>query len=119
MMRNLFLVSTASFWLLVGGFWLLSVLAPSLETQTPADAPRAYSLAQVAAHNSPADCWMAIHGKVYDLSAYLPKHPSRPDLIEIWCGKDASDAYATKTRGRSHSAAADQLLQQYFIAGQK
>lgn len=44
---------------------------------------------------------LAINGQVYDLSAYLPEHPSKPDIILPWCGKEASEAYRTKTRGRA------------------
>ena len=53
---------------------------------------------------------MAIRGGVYDLSAYLPEHPSRPVLIEPWCGKEATEAYNTKTKGRPHAPFADELL---------
>ncbi|WP_204282235.1 cytochrome b5-like heme/steroid binding domain-containing protein [Serratia marcescens] len=38
-----------------------------------------FTLEQVAEHHSPDDCWMAIHGKVYDLTPYVPNHPG-PDL---------------------------------------
>ncbi len=58
---------------------------------------------------------MAIRGSVYDLATYLPSHPSRPQAIEPWCGKDATDAYNTKTKGRQHSNRADILLLKYRI----
>ena len=31
--------------------------------------------ADVAAHSSPYDCWVAYQGKVYDITAYVPNHP--------------------------------------------
>lgn len=58
---------------------------------------------------------MAIDGSIYDLTPYLPDHPSKPSIILPWCGKDASEAYRTKTKGRSHSPEADQLLVNYRI----
>ncbi len=58
---------------------------------------------------------MAIRGQVHDLGAYLPEHPSRPDIVLPWCGKEATEAYETKTRGRRHSAAADAMLASYRI----
>jgi len=58
---------------------------------------------------------MIIAGEVYDFSAYLPKHPSNPRYVLPWCGKEASEAYRTKTTGRSHSSRADQLLPAYRI----
>ncbi|MCK7475141.1 MAG: hypothetical protein MZV49_20135 [Rhodopseudomonas palustris] len=74
-----------------------------------------FGAAELAQHATPQSCWMAINGAVYDITAYLPDHPSRPQIIEAWCGKEASDAYATKTRGRPHSREADQLLPKYRI----
>ena len=64
---------------------------------------------------SPDNCWMAIRGTVYDLSAYLPRHPSPPEIVLPWCGKEATEAYDTKTKGRPHSAYADELLAKYRI----
>jgi cytochrome b involved in lipid metabolism len=58
---------------------------------------------------------MAIRGSVYNLTAYLPDHPSRPSIIEPWCGKEASDAYNTKIKARAHSAEADALVTKYKI----
>jgi cytochrome b involved in lipid metabolism len=52
---------------------------------------------------------------VYDLTAYLPEHPSTPSVIVPWCGREASEVYRTKTRGRPHSPEADQLLSRYRI----
>jgi cytochrome b involved in lipid metabolism len=114
-MGKLYTVSTASFWLLVGALWLFGLSAPRTLAEADAAAEKSYTLADVAAHAKPTDCWMAIHGKVYDLTAYLPDHPSRPEIIEAWCGKEASQAYDTKTKGRPHSKAADRLLEGYLI----
>jgi hypothetical protein len=123
-MKALFLLSTALFWLAVAAFgW---------SGRTPADAPagepasgipaaasapgeRRYTLAEVARHATAADCWMAIDGGVYDFSAYLPLHPSAPELIEPWCGREASEAYRTKTRGRPHSQRATALMADYRV----
>ncbi len=81
----------------------------------PQDGSALYTLAEVARHASQDDCWMIIAGEVYDFSAYLPKHPSNPRYVLPWCGKEASEAYRTKTTGRSHSSRADQLLPAYRI----
>ena len=117
-MRKFYIASTAAFWFLVGGLWLASLSAPKTLAET-AGGTKSYSLAEVAAHASPRDCWMAIHGKVYDITSYLPDHPSRPEVIEVWCGKDGSQAYDTKTKGRRHSESADQLLQGFSIGDLK
>jgi cytochrome b involved in lipid metabolism len=49
------------------------------------------------------------------VTTYLPDHPSRPDVMEAWTGKEGSDAYETKTKGRRHSETADRMLDGYFI----
>ena len=58
---------------------------------------------------------MAIDGVVYDFTAYLPEHPSAPAVIVAWCGREASEAYHTKTRGRPHSSYADRLMPEYRV----
>lgn len=33
------------------------------------------TLEELGKHNTSADCWIAIHGNVYDVTAFLPEHP--------------------------------------------
>ena len=54
------------------------VLAPSQEpapSVAAADGPSGITLAQVAENNTPESCWLAIAGKVYDLTSFAPSHP--------------------------------------------
>lgn len=116
-MRQLFILATVSFWLAVLGLaashaWLPAETGQPLETA----ADQHHSLAEVARHESAEDCWMAIKGEVYDLSGYLPEHPSDPEEILAWCGREGTQAYLTKGKSRAHSARADSLLAKYRIA---
>lgn len=117
MMKKLFMSSTLLFWLAVAGFWLAAALAPAPVSRPAVAAPaeKHYSPQDVARHATPGDCWMSINGQVYDFTPYLPGHPADPAVIQPWCGKDASEAYRTKTRGRPHSPYADSLLPKYRI----
>jgi|UniRef100_Q07P44 cytochrome b involved in lipid metabolism len=116
MMRRLFVVTTTAFWMAVAAFWIGSLSSPiAQQPAAPATTDRAISAAELAQHATPETCWMAIRGGVYDLAAYLPDHPSRPQIIEPWCGKEATEAYATKTKGRAHTREADELLPKYRI----
>jgi len=115
MTRKLYLASTATFWLAVVGFWVGSLWLPDPQANAANAAERRIALAEVARHATSSDCWMAIRGAVYDFSAYLPQHPTRPDIIVPWCGKEATEAYNTKTKGRPHSPYADELLAKYRI----
>ncbi|CAL1138934.1 unnamed protein product [Cladocopium goreaui] len=47
-------------------------------------------LSEVNRHCIPEDCWVALNGKVYDLSEFMDRHPSGPTTIVAWAGKDAS-----------------------------
>ena len=114
-MRKLYIAATAVFWAMVLTFWVGSVWSPRAEQPSVGSANRAISAAELARHALPETCWMAIRGSVYDLGAYLPDHPSRPQVIEPWCGKDATEAYNTKTKGRPHSGNADEMLTSYRI----
>lgn len=114
-MRRLYLSATLVFWLLVAAFWAAGYYFPEPEVGAVAGAERQVSPAELARHAGPDDCWMAIRGGVYDVSPYLPEHPSRPDVVLPWCGREASEAYATKNKGRPHSAQADELLARYRV----
>ena len=117
MMRRLVFFSTAMFWLVV---LVLALIAstngePERTDKLATNAEKLIAMAEVARHASSEDCWMVINTRVYDLTAYLPEHPSKPSIILPWCGKEASEAYKTKTKGRPHSEQADQALTDYAI----
>jgi len=114
-MRRLYACATAVFWLLVATVAIVGHWSPAADPASPSAAERLIPVAELARHALPDDCWMAIRGGVHDVSAYLPEHPSRPDVVVAWCGREATEAYETKTRGRPHSAQADELLARYRI----
>lgn len=76
---------------------------------------RHISLEELAQHNNADSCWKAINGKVYDITKYIPMHPTSMHIIEYWCGKESSEAWARIKSGRGHSEAAANLLEGYFI----
>jgi cytochrome b involved in lipid metabolism len=116
MMRSVFLLSTALFWTAVfvvwsGPPWRSEEIGGAEAVATD----KAVTMTELARHAKPSDCWMAIDNVVYDFTAYLPRHPADPDPMAAWCGKEATEAYRTKTQGRPHSPRADQLLPSYRI----
>jgi flavocytochrome c len=48
---------------------------------------------ELAQHNSPEDCWVAIHGKVYDLSAFAEEHPAGAESIHKLAGMDGTEEF--------------------------
>ena len=72
-----------------------------------------YTLADVAAHSTPTDCWIAVNGNVLNVTEFIAKglHPN--DKIENGCGKDATAMFeAVKKHDGGKAQAA---LQQYQI----
>jgi cytochrome b involved in lipid metabolism len=71
----------------------------------------------VLTHNQQSDCWYIIDNNVYNITAYFGKHPGGNSVMAPYCGKDATNAFATmgKSRGKSHSSYAKQLLASYKI----
>lgn len=75
----------------------------------------AYTLEDVAIHNSPDDCWMIFEENVYDITSYLRSHDKFLD-IDSWCGLDMTQDFQTKAgAGRDHKSSTYALLEQYKI----
>ena len=53
---------------------------------------KTYSLAAVANHSTPLDCWVVVRDKVYDVTAWVPQHPGGA-LIYISAGKDCTQLF--------------------------
>lgn len=69
------------------------------------------SASELARHSSEGDCWLAIEGGVYDVTAYVPAHPAPPSALLDWCGRDATAAFGDKGSGSPHSPEARELLE--------
>lgn len=80
-------------------------------------------LEAVAKHATVSDCYLVISGSVYDVSPFLSAHPGGAKTIIPYCGKDGTDAFATKDVNpkRDHTQMAKNMLGDYFIGklGQK
>lgn len=50
-------------------------------------------LSEVNRHCIPADCWVAIEGKVYDLTEFMDRHPGGPTTIVNAAGKDVTKIF--------------------------
>lgn len=47
----------------------------------------------VQKHNKQDDCWVIVHGKVYDVTEFLPEHPGGSKIILKYAGKDATKKF--------------------------
>jgi uncharacterized membrane protein len=86
-----------------------STTAPS-DGATPSATPgateaAALTLADVAAHASPDDCWSAINGNVYDLTTWIQQHPGGAEVIIGLCGIDGTQGFLTQHSGQGEPEA--------------
>jgi cytochrome b involved in lipid metabolism len=65
------------------------------------DAAEAFTLDQVAQHNTSGDCWTAIDGNVYDLSDWEDQHPGGAARIRSLCGIDGTSLFNAQHEGQS------------------
>ncbi len=68
--------------------------SPSASGSAPASG--GYTLAEVARHNTQADCWSVVDGLVYRLTEWIAQHPGGAATIVGMCGGDASGAFRGK-----------------------
>ncbi|KAL1512352.1 hypothetical protein AB1Y20_005612 [Prymnesium parvum] len=70
---------------------------------------RYFAAAEIARHNTPMDCWLVAHGKVYDVTSFLKLHPAGEFSIVRHAGKDASEDFDF------HHKEAQKMWSPYFL----
>jgi cytochrome b involved in lipid metabolism len=48
---------------------------------------------QVEKHSTKDDCWMSIHGKVYDVTKFLEEHPGGEEVMLEVAGESPSHQF--------------------------
>ena len=76
---------------------------------------KAFTVAEVAKHDSANDCWTIISGKVYDVTKLIPIHTGGPNTIISSCGKDSTKAFNTRDGMGPHSQQAKAALNTYYV----
>ena len=72
------------------------------------------STAQLATHNTEADCWVGYDGEVYDITTFIPNHKNYQALIVPLCG--SSDQFKAKFEGK-HGLSKVSLLENQPLRG--
>ena len=83
-------------------------------TVTPPIEPTVISVAQLATHNTEADCWVGYDGEVYDITTFIPNHKNYRMLIVPLCG--SSDQFKAKFEGK-HGLSKVSLLESQPLKG--
>lgn len=68
-------------------------------TTTPKDTPKTYSMDEVREANTPEKCWTVVRGEIYDLTAWIAKHPGGDKAILQLCGTDGTEKFVNKHGG--------------------
>jgi cytochrome b involved in lipid metabolism len=99
--------------------WLagaLTVPTALIAESAAAEALPEYTMIDLAEHDQQDSCWLAIEGKVYDITEFLPMHPTPPAIVLARCGREATEAMRTKGAvGREHAPVAWDMLEGYLI----
>ena len=92
-------------------------VAPTPAVAAPAQVPvplagggRLIAMEEVKMHNTAADCWVVVAGKVYDTTAFNEQHPGGGSSITINAGTDCSEEFEA-----IHSKRAWKMLDEWYI----
>lgn len=89
--------------LTVGGFILYSSSKTSYSSSsgaTKSNLQPKLTRAEVAKHSSASNCWVVIHGVVYDATKYASVHPGGKNVLST-CGSDATAIFESSTTSDS------------------
>lgn len=89
-------------------------MMPATTPMSPSTTVTSYTLAEVAKHNLPNDCWLIVKGKVYDVDSYTGMHPGGSKTINQRCGMETTGIFS-----QVHSNRAWNLLGKYYIGAIK
>mmetsp|Transcript_7884 Transcript_7884/g.18193 ORF Transcript_7884/g.18193 Transcript_7884/m.18193 type:complete len:123 (-) Transcript_7884:122-490(-) len=73
--------------------------------------PKMVKYEEMEKHDTKDDCWMAIGGKVYDVTKFLAEHPGGEEVMLEVAGQDATDAF----EDIGHSTSARDMLAKYLV----
>lgn len=70
-----------------------------LDTSVPPPVLPEYTLAQVASHNTAADCWSVVGSSVYNLTQWIALHPGGQAQIKAMCGLNSTASFNAQHSG--------------------
>jgi len=76
-----------------------SVAAPNTTTggaasmEAPGSTLRKIGKAELGLHNTEEDCWIAVYGKVYDFTDFVPEHPGGIESMVEVAGVDGTEVF--------------------------
>jgi predicted heme/steroid binding protein len=71
----------------------IGVTARERPQQGNSSAEKTFTIEEVAEHNAEGNCWVAIHGSVYDISRFSSEHPGGAAVLAKVAGRNAGDDF--------------------------
>jgi cytochrome b involved in lipid metabolism len=81
------------------------VTPPTTPPPVTPPAVTSYTIAQIAPHNTAANCWTAIGTNVYNLTSYISTHPGGVGTISALCGTNGTTKFNNQHAGATNPAA--------------
>ena len=82
---------------IIGGNISLDSTTLSLQTSVSASGEEELpeiSSEQLSLHNNADNCWVALHGKVYDMTSFAPDHPAGAESVTKLSGVDGTETFS-------------------------
>lgn len=65
---------------------------PACAGQAAKQGTRRFTLAEIAQHSTPHDCWLIVRGKVYDVTGWAAQHPGG-NMIFVKAGGECTQLF--------------------------
>ncbi|KAF9102687.1 hypothetical protein BGX27_010905 [Mortierella sp. AM989] len=72
---------------------------------------KTFTQADLSQHNHKDDLYVAIHGKVYDITGFIDEHPGGEEVLIDEAGRDATESFEDV----GHSEEARDILSKWYI----
>merc|ERR1712159_214386 len=70
---------------------------------------------ELSKHTSRSDAWIALNGKVINVTPYLAEHPGGEDILLANAGTDATREFNAKDGGEGHTEYAKSLTEKFYV----
>lgn len=94
---------------------VMPIESPGQMVKTEPNTTKAITAQELSAHSTETDCWVAVEGKIYDLSNFAQKHPGGAQAIINSCGKDGTTVFNTRGDRGPHPESAKETLQTFQV----
>ncbi|KAF9998535.1 hypothetical protein BGZ80_001550 [Entomortierella chlamydospora] len=78
-------------------------------------AAKSFTQVELSQHNTKSDLYVAIHGKVYDVTGFIDEHPGGEEVLIDEAGRDATESFEDV----GHSEEAREILSKLYIGEYK